>query len=279
MRYDGDTNGIGGVGGGSAAERPPPPVPLRTRNTHYRSSSCDVKMMRDDEPKHKRAPPVCGGGHSRNNSRDLCAAGQEFRNKLTHSRNNSSDRHNTNIKYILNYLNTPKLIVPAASLMGGDGSKKHTRNHSYDQIYMPQNIRIDQEFQRRFNKNVSRKNSSVSNADATAAMAGAGAGSGPANAAHSTGTGSKDLNLMNIVLTEDSAGKSVLRHRRTGSRDLNRMGVAPPEPDSMAVVTASSAASSTQSPKHVRQGSQHRIQIDGLETSETIAEADGGAFE
>lgn len=274
MRYDGDSNGIGG-GSASGVERPAPPP--RTRNTHYRSSSCDVKMMSGDESKHKRAPPVCGG-HSRNNSRDLCAAGQEFRNKLTHSRNNSSDRHNTNIKYILNYLNTPKLIVPAASLMG-DVSKKHTRNHSYDQIYMPQNIRIDQEFQRRFNKNVSRKNSSVSNADATvAAAAAAGAGSEPANGVHSTCTGSKDLNLMNIVLTEDSAGKSVLRHRRTGSRDLNRMGVVPPEPESMAAAAAATATTSSQNQKHVRQGSQHRIQIDGLEASDTICETDGDAF-
>lgn len=77
-------------------------------------------MMRDELPAFKRSsglggqqPAVASKGHSRNNSRDL-----EFRAKLTHSRQNSTDRHNTNIKYILNYLNTPKLIVPAASLLG-----------------------------------------------------------------------------------------------------------------------------------------------------------------
>lgn len=245
MRFDGGATNDAMGGGG---DRPP----LRTRNTHHRSSSCDVKMMRDDEgAKYKRAIVL---GHSRNNSRDA----SEFRAKLTHSRNNSSDRHNTNIKYILNYLNTPKLIVPAANV-GADG-KKHTRNHSYDQIYMPTHIRIDQEFQRRFNKNVSRKNS-VAKVDASMALA-------PATSAMAVGDSAAQP-------TEDAAGNSVLRHRRTSSKDLNRLiGVGGIAAEADALMASAVLAQS--SPKHVRQSSQHRIQIDaGLDATNTIAESDG----
>ena len=126
---------------------------------HIRSNSCDVKIVRsnsreyDNEYKLKKASAVASHQHSRNNSRDLNET--EFRQKLTHTRNNSRDDHSSNIKFILNYLNTSKLAEPISRT----AAKKHSRNHSYDQIYMPNNIKIDHEFNKKFKKNLSRKNS------------------------------------------------------------------------------------------------------------------------
>lgn len=175
---------------------------------HYRSSSCDVKITRSgSRGEYDRKPQTVG--HSRTNSRDLCA--QDFRQKLTHSRNNSNDHQNSNIKFILNYLNTPKVIVPTSS------SKRHSRNHSYDQIYMPNNIKIDLEFQKKFKKNLEKPKLS-SKDDVSAGV--------PTVRQHSRNN-SKDLNLMNIQLAEDAMGKSCLRHRRTSSKDLGRITLAP----------------------------------------------------
>lgn len=219
-------------------------VPLRVRHTHHRSSSCDVKLLHNDEPnsakfRRSHGPNAGGGGHSRNNSRDVCSsttsntAGQEFRHKLTHSRTNSSDRHSSNIKFILNYLNTPKMIVPPAAAVRG-----HMRNHSYDQIYASAGIRIDGQLQRRINQQTA----------VAATLPPCVQQTGTASAPPVTATGLnqsgddgatppvvRDLNVMGIVLTEDAAGNSVLRHRRTGSRDLAAL---------------SATTESTQSPQH-----------------------------
>lgn len=256
--------GVAVAGGAAGAMLPPraPPPSAAHRQTHYRSSSCDVKMMRDELPAFKRATGASkAGGHSRTNSRDL-----DFRAKLTHSRQNSTDRHNTNIKYILNYLNTPKLIVPAAQLLadaaaGGAGAgtkKQHQRNHSYDQIYTPQNIRIDQEFQRRFNNNVARKNSTAKAALPPGSVTAPPGADGQPVATQTA----EDIAAQTAG---NNSATNVLRHRRTGSRDMNRESE---------LVPLTAPLPTTASPKHERHGSQFRIQIDELEApAETDTDA------
>lgn len=190
--------------------------PTTKSKQHYRSSSCDVKITRSGSrnEQDRKTPAV---SHSRTNSRDLCSS--DFRQKLTHSRNNSSDHHNSNIKFILNYLNTPKVIVPTNS------SKKHSRNHSYDQIYMPHNIKIDHEFQKKFKKNLEQQMIVVPSTrnDPNHPEASTSGCVGIRQPARNIT--SKDMDLMNIQLTEDAQGNSCLRHRRTSSKDLNRFGL------------------------------------------------------
>lgn len=218
---------------------------------HIRSNSCDVKIVRsnsreyDNDHKAKRHAP----NHSRNNSRDMEL---EFRQKLTHTRNNSKDDPNSNIKFILNYLNTT-----GKSNETSKSTKKHSRNHSYDQIYMPNNIKIDQELHNKFNKNVSRKNSRdhdiniIKNINAKDQVdckfikrnnSKTMLSDDDTKFQHSR-TNSKDLNLKMVI--DEPSNNSVLRHRRTSSRDLSRI-----------------ASSSTDSAKHVRNSSQHKIQIE-----------------
>lgn len=189
--------------------------------------------------------------HSRNNSRDMEI---EFRQKLTHSRNNSKDDHNSNIKFILNYLNTTTCKPNEVSKT----SKKHSRNHSYDQIYMPNNIKIDQELHNKFNKNLSRKNSRdpdinmIKNINArdeiehklikrnnSKTML-----SDEDTKFQHPSANSKDMNLK-VLMDEQPSNSSVLRHRRTSSKDLSRM-----------------PSSSSDSSKHMRNSSQHKIQIE-----------------
>lgn len=241
---------------------------------HYRSSSCDVKIIRsnsrdyDAEGRLKKHIVVASSNnsHTRNNSRDLNEP--DFRTKLTHTRNNSKD---TNIKFILNYLNATN---PRAS-----ASRKHSRNHSYDQIYMPSNIKIDQELHKKFSKG--RKNSSSHDYDvnvlqqpnttATAAQLSSakveymdgkfGAvvrknskdcldtsevdsiGLVIDSIYHHSRSNSKDLNYLK-TMDDTPGGNSVLRHRRTSSKDLNR---------SVTAVTVMDSG------RHTRTGSSHLI--------------------
>lgn len=189
--------------------------PTTKSKQHYRSSSCDVKITRSGSRNdYDRKPQAVG--HSRNNSRDLCA--HDFRQKLTHSRNNSSDHHNSNIKFILNYLNTPKVIVPTSA------TKKHSRNHSYDQIYMPHNIKIDKEFQKKFKKNLEQQMVVPTPDESIQPVAGTSSGS--TGIRQHSRNNSKDMDFMNIQLGEDAQGNSCLRHRRTSSKDLNRINLA-----------------------------------------------------
>lgn len=253
-------------------------LPAKKSKRHYRSSSCDVKIIRsnsrdyDAEGRLKKHIVVASSNnsHTRNNSRDLNEP--DFRTKLTHTRNNSKD---TNIKFILNYLNATN---PRAS-----ASRKHSRNHSYDQIYMPSNIKIDQELHKKFSKG--RKNSSTHDYDLNilqqpnAAVTAVQLNSAKveyidgkfgdvsrknskdcldASEVDSIGlvidsiynhsrSNSKDLNyLKTIAMVEDTttAGNSVLRHRRTSSKDLNR---------SVAAVTVMDGG------RHTRTGSSHLI--------------------
>lgn len=185
--------------------------------------------------------------HSRNNSRDMEV---EFRQKLTHARNNSKDDHNSNIKFILNYLNTSGKTNDISKT-----SKRHSRNHSYDQIYMPNNIKIDQELHNKFNKNLSRKNSRdpdiniIKNINARDPIdhkfikrnnSKTMLSDEDTNYQHPC-TNSKDLN----VKVDEPSNSSVLRHRRTSSRDSSRI-----------------ASSSSDNSKHVRNSSQHKIQVE-----------------
>lgn len=160
----------------------------------------------------------------------------EFRQKLTHSRNNSKDDHNSNIKFILNYLNTTGKPNEVSKT-----SKKHSRNHSYDQIYMPNNIKIDQELHNKFNKNLQRKNSRDLDINIIKNI----------NARNSSKTtlcdDPKDSNLKVVMDEQQPSNSSVLRHRRTNSKDLSRIA---------------SPTSSDTSNKHIRNSSQHKIQIE-----------------
>lgn len=223
--------------------------------------------------------------HRRNNSKDYDDS--DFRQKLTHSRNASSGGSNSAvIKYILN--NTG----------GGGGSygrtaastKKHSRNHSYDQIYMPNNIKIDQELHNKFNKNLSRKNSrgyDVNMLKATAAkdsyldskfLFRKSSKDGTLDTAtnlpiidgkyHHSRTNSKDLSAAlakTIELVEDTAN-SVLRHRRTSSKDLAAQKAA-----GLLISTAA-----TTMDKGVRKQSQHKIDIEMEQESALLRPMSGG---
>lgn len=220
--------------------------------------------------------------HRRNNSKDY--DDNDFRQKLTHSRNASSGGSNSAvIKYILN--NTGG---------GGGGSygrtaasaKKHSRNHSYDQIYMPNNIKIDQELHNKFNKNLSRKNSrgyDVNMLKTTAAkdmyldskfLFRKSSKDGTMDTAtnlpiidgkyHHSRTNSKDLSVAlakTIELVEDTAN-SVLRHRRTSSKDL-------------AAQKAAGSLIPTPMDKGVRKQSQHKIDIESEQESALLRPMSG----
>lgn len=234
------------------------------RRKHIRSNSCDVKIGRsnsrdyDSEYRMRRQPNNASvnnnhQSHSRNNSRDF---DMDFRQKLTHTRTHSSDH--ANIKYILNYLKPDHSKLLTAYVSTSDGStsrasRKHSRNHSYDQIYnMPNNIKLDHELHSKFNKN--RINAAAAAAVGVATASGSNidhhdvnllkankefadnkfggkstdgscsSAAGIVKLSHSRNN-SKDLNsklqpLATIV--DDNGTDSILRHRRTNSKDLNR---------------------------------------------------------
>lgn len=122
--------------------------------------------------------------------------------------------------------------------------RKHCRNHSYDQIYKPNNIKIDQEFHNKLNKH-----RTVPSTNAAAAAAATSTStiendvivakplskeylenrmlSKNEMTTQPTGlhsrTNSKDLNKSSFLssLVDDAA--NILRHRRTNSKDLNRI--------------------------------------------------------
>lgn len=120
-----------------------------------RSNSRDYD--KDGEYRVRRLPNNNTHTHSRNNSRDLDS---DFRQRLTHSRTNSRD---ANIKFILNFIKpdhpgraymTSTSVTSPAGNEPSKNVKKHSRNHSYDQIYnKPNNIQIDQELHNKLFKN------------------------------------------------------------------------------------------------------------------------------
>ncbi len=114
---------------------------------------------------------------------------------------------------------------------------------------MPNNIKIDQELHNKFNKNLSRKNSrepdiniikNIKRNNSKTVLT-----DDDTKFPHPTSctSNSKDLNLK--ALPDEPNSSSVLRHRRTSSRDLSRI-----------------ASSSSDSTKHIRNSSQHKIQIE-----------------
>lgn len=221
--------------------------------------------------------------HSRNNSHDLAS---DFRQKLTHSRTNSRDDQNLNIKYILNHLKKDD---------DSHRAKKHSRNHSYDQIYTPNNIRFDQDlFKLKKSVNLLKNlEAKVKNSNETSDL----------KYNHHSRNNSKDLNAKEIkpLVEVPLSASSILRHRRTNSKDLNKMVVSPIDLPSTAVsggstivncipncsstssntVTVSNIISGNNSntcnsssnsnnvgvAKHKRNSSQHKIQIENEQES------------
>ncbi|XP_055907129.1 solute carrier organic anion transporter family member 5A1 isoform X2 [Eupeodes corollae] len=251
-------------------------LPQTKSKKHFRSASCDVKMIRgytkdinDDynintnstNSKFRNLKKL--QTHSRNNSNDLNST-DVVRQKLTHSRNNSRDEPNLNIKFIQNQLHKDDDDYDDDdNLTPGCGTfvKKHSRNHSYDQIYMPNNIRFDIDLFRgrksvNVVKNVENKVKNSNEGAVVGAGAVVGGGSG-----HSRNN-SKDLNINDKQMMAVEAASCILRHRRTNSKDLNIIvgGGEQKEENTNAVPVAVPSSTSTSS--HGRSSSHHKIQID-----------------
>lgn len=240
------------------------------KRAHIRSASCDVKIgrsnSRDYDQDNRNRRLFQPRSHSRNNSRDL-DFDSRHRRQPTHSRTNSRD----NIKYILNCLKPDnRLLLTSAAMMAQAAAaehgtarpiRKHSRNHSYDQIYTPNNIKIDQELHR-FHKNRAMAATTSTAAAAPPPPPPPVSGEHDLNAlitsainnankdyldnkllnktnmeqhqqqpsstvipigSHSR-TNSKDLNKCSFLSSlVDDAANNILRHRRTNSKDLNRI--------------------------------------------------------
>uniref|UniRef100_A0A6B2ECB5 Putative organic anion transporter n=1 Tax=Phlebotomus kandelakii TaxID=1109342 RepID=A0A6B2ECB5_9DIPT len=191
----------------------------RPRKTHKRSSSCDVRITSRDEGLEKRKVRK---SHSRNSSKDY---DQEFRQKLTHFRNNFKEDAMLNIKNALS-------------------ARGHRRNNSYDY----KNVN------RMLNCRKSSKEVNFSDVNLLRVMAGAAVVEGGKFVAdedllpsyevkytHSR-TNSKDYNE---ALKPEGTN---LRHRRLSSKDLKSIVV----PSGLMGEAAG----------HRRNSSQHKIQID-----------------
>lgn len=249
------------------------------KRKHTRSASCDVKIGRsnsreyDSDHKMKRQ-----NNHSRNNSRDFDS---DFRQKLTrtHSRANLKEDH-LNFKYILNYLKPDR--IGGTDMSGQRTVRKHSRNHSYDQIYnMPNNIKLDQELHNKFHKN----NKVKTTIDDVNLLKNSTASSSKdyvdskflakAEVPTHSRTNSKDLNLNKSILASivdcETTGLNILRHRRTNSKDLNR--VLAPSPSASSLIDLATGADR----QHARNSSQSRIQIEPealLESEQLLNDAD-----
>lgn len=196
-----------------------------------------------------------------------------------HTRNHSTDLHDNSqpIRYIQNQLRPQDCAEEEDDdeLTTGCGHfvKKHSRNHSYDQIYMPNNIRFDADFLRHPHphhnpkKNVNVLKNVVSDAGK---LKNSNEMEGGSSRGHSRNN-SKDLNTkipsvtpVNLVSGQpvavtdaSSTGLSVLRHRRTNSKDLNYQVL----PEDVPVAGTSTVAAHPH-PQHTRNTSHHKIQID-----------------
>lgn len=211
-------------------------TPQTKSKKHFRSASCDVKMIRSFSKDQNIAPGTTStdGGmhepikikslkrfqtHSRNNSSDL---NSDFRHKLTHSRTNSRDDAGAlNIRYIQNQLKPQEDEEDDDELTTGCGHfvKKHARNHSYDQIYMPNNIRFDADFFRNHhsnkNKNVNvlknvmnREENRVKNSNETEAAAVAALAATTVSSRSHSRNNSKDLNIRTAAATTTASNNT-----------------------------------------------------------------------
>ncbi|XP_075151615.1 organic anion transporting polypeptide 30B [Haematobia irritans] len=270
-----------------------PSIPQTKSKKHFRSASCDVKMIRSFAKDHNTNAPAMDAcettkfknlkklhTHSRNNSSDL---NTEFRHKLVaHSNSCSRDDPNFSIRFIQNQLKPHEDEEDEDELTTGCGHfvRKHSRNHSYDQIYMPNNIRFDPDFFRGHHhhhnhpnnkKNVNLLKNVVENKVKNSNEINESAGSATGSRGHSRNN-SKDLNIKlaqnatgtsttstSGTLINDSA-LSILRHRRTNSKDLNHTANATNINDTTTVINATTASSNHK--KHSRNPSHQKIQID-----------------
>ncbi|ALC38471.1 Oatp30B [Drosophila busckii] len=227
-------------------------LPQTKSKKHFRSASCDVKMIRSFAKDHN--VPVAPGvlkklqTHTRNHSTDLNAAHKTLRDDPT-----------LPIRFIQNQLRPQDCAEEDDDdeLTTGCGHfvKKHSRNHSYDQIYMPNNIRFDADFLRHphhgsAKKNVNLLKNVVSNVDASKLKNSNETEASSGSRTHSRNN-SKDLNVP-------ETGLSILRHRRTNSKELNYTTL-PAASSSTADVAAAAVAVA---PQHTRNTSHHKIQID-----------------
>jgi len=193
-----------------------------------------------------------------------------------HTRNLSTDLNNPSqpIRYIQNQLRPQDCAEEDDDdeLTTGCGHfvKKHSRNHSYDQIYMPNNIRFDADFLRhphphhnpKKNVNVLKnvvtdvgklKNSNEMEAGAAGSRGHSRNNSKDLNTKISSGTPVNNASGQ-VASDTSTTGLSVLRHRRTNSKDLNYQVL--PE------AAASSSLAGHPHPQHTRNTSHHKIQID-----------------
>lgn len=260
-------------------------MPQTKSKKHFRSASCDVKMIRSFAKDHNVT--AAGGVVATGDG----AAGDKYRNlkKLqSHTRNHSTDlnphdaRHKTlrddptlPIRYIQNQLRPQDCAEEDDDdeLTTGCGHfvKKHSRNHSYDQIYMPNNIRFDADFLRHPHhhshnpkknvnllKNVVSDASKVKNSNEQEAAAAAAVATG--SRSHSRNN-SKDLNRDQAALAANeptASGISILRHRRTNSRELNYSIL----PADAAANVATATSVQHQHPHRNVSHTHHKIQID-----------------
>uniref|UniRef100_A0A1B0D282 Major facilitator superfamily (MFS) profile domain-containing protein n=1 Tax=Phlebotomus papatasi TaxID=29031 RepID=A0A1B0D282_PHLPP len=195
------------------------------RKTHKRSSSCDCRTNSKEYENEVKGRKV-RKSHSRNSSKDY---DQEFRQKLTHFRNNFKEDALVNIKNALS-------------------ARGHRRNNSYDY----KNVN------KMFNCRKNSKEVNFSDVNLLRVMANAAVVEGGKFVAeedllpsyevkytHSR-TNSKDYN--DTMLKPEGTN---LRHRRLSSKDLKGI-----------VVTASHGILTGDSAGHRRNSSQHKIQID-----------------
>lgn len=275
------------------------PVPQTKSKKHFRSASCDVKMIRSFAKDHNTnpAPDVCETSkfknlrklhtHSRNNSSDL---NSEFRHKLVaHSNSCSRDDANFGIRFIQNQLKPQEDEEDEDELTTGCGHfvRKHSRNHSYDQIYMPNNIRFDPEFFRshnnhhhhhtnNFHYSNNKKNVNLLKNVVESKLKNSNETNEASSRGHSRNN-SKDLNIK-VSLTNSNTNNtvptttlttetalSILRHRRTNSKDLNHIATSGKIDHPIASNASSVAAAvaiNTTNKKLSQSSSNQKIQID-----------------
>ncbi|XP_016941807.3 solute carrier organic anion transporter family member 3A1 [Drosophila suzukii] len=249
--------------------------PQTKSKKHFRSASCDVKMIKSFARDHNSSSgPADAAGQDASGG-----ASSKYKNLKkfqAHTRNLSTDLNNPSqpIRYIQNQLRPQDCAEEDDDdeLTTGCGHfvKKHSRNHSYDQIYMPNNIRFDADFLRhphphhnpKKNVNVLKnvvtdvgklKNSNEMEAGAAGSRGHSRNNSKDLNTKISSGTPVNNASGQ-VASDTSNTGLSVLRHRRTNSKDLNYQVL--PE-----AATSSSLAGHPH-PQHTRNTSHHKIQID-----------------
>lgn len=222
--------------------------------------------------------------HSRNNSHDLNKS-LDFRQELTHSRTNSRDEQQQqpafNIKYILNHFkkdgeNYEKGGGGNSGASGYHRNKKHSRNLSYDQIYLPNNIRFDSndlfnkgkknvnlvknveikvknsnEMQQQCNSSNNNNSHSRNNSKDFNNSCNNNSNNNNGGNNNSSGVGGGIIVSNNAIVNCKEvkplvevplSASSILRHRRTNSKDL-KMIVTPI--DSVGIISSSSLSSSS----------------------------------